>query len=264
MQEETLIVKGQKSKVESGLPRYDEYVLNRKERVFAMVVGCTAMTGIGYLFYHHWIGMLLLAVIGVRYTRIRQRTLLERRRSQLTQQFKQILYSLSSSLGAGRSMENAFREAVEDLRLLYPGTDVDMIRELRILTMRMKNGEPIEQAMMDFSQRAQQDDIANFADIFVTCKRTGGDIVEVVRRTSSVIGEKMDIMQEIEVLVAQKKLEMKAMMAAPFVFLAFLNMSSPDFMTGLYEGTGRIIATAALIVLSIGMLMIRKLMDIRV
>jgi len=257
-------MKGSKIKTEAGLPRYDVYHLNHKEQLLAIFVGCSVMAGIGYLFYQHWIGMILLSVIGVRFTQIRQRTLLERKRSQLTQQFKQTLYSLSSTLGAGRSMENAFREAAQDLRLLYPGTDVDMIRELRILSLRMENGEPVERAMMDFSERAQQDDIANFADVFVTCKRTGGDFIEVVRRTSSVIGEKMDIMQEIEVLVAQKKLEMKAMMAAPFLFLAFLNMTSPDFMTPLYEGVGRVIATAALIVLFIGILLIRKLMDIRV
>lgn len=257
-------MKQQKDKAETGLPRYDAYVLNHKERSFAILAGCSAMAGIGYLFYQHWLGMILLSIIGVRYTRIRQRTLLERKRSQLTLQFKQTLYSLSSALGAGRSMENAFREAAQDLRLLYPGTDVDMIRELHILSLRMENGEPVEQAMMDFSERAQQDDIANFADVFMTCKRTGGDLIEVVRRTSSVIGEKMDILQEIEVLVAQKRLEMKAMMAAPFLFLAFLNMSSPDFMTPLYEGIGRVIATAALIVLSIGVLLIHKLMDIRV
>lgn len=257
-------MKRQKDKAETGLPRYDAYVLNYKERLLAILVGCSAMAGIGYLFYQHWLGMILLSIIGVRYTRIRQRTLLERKRSQLTLQFKQTLYSLSSALGAGRSMENAFREAAQDLRLLYPGTDVDMVRELRILTLRMENGEPVEQAMMDFSERAQQDDIANFADVFLTCKRTGGDFIEVVRRTSSVIGEKMDIMQEIEVLVAQKRLEMKAMMAAPFMFLAFLNISSPDFMTPLYEGIGRVIATGALTVLSLGILLIHKLMDIRV
>lgn len=257
-------MKQQLSKVELELPRYDEYVLNNRERVQAICTGCALMSTIGYLFYQHWLGMLLLAIVGVRYTQIRQATLLERRRSQLIQQFKQTLYSLSSSLGAGRSMENAFREAAQDLRLLYPGTEVDMIRELQILTTRMENAEPIEQAMIDFSQRAQQDDIENFTDIFVTCKRTGGDLIEVVRRASSTIGEKMDIMQEIDVLVAQKKLEMKAMIAAPFLFLAFLNIAAPDFMTILYKDIGRVIATAALLLLMIAILLIQKLMDIQV
>lgn len=250
--------------MESELPRYDEYVLNRKERMQAICMGCASMATIGYLFYQHWLGMLLLSIVGVRYTRIRQHMLLERRRLHLTHQFKQTLYSLSSSLGAGRSMENAFRGAAQDLRLLYPGTEVDMIQELRIVTMRMENGEPIEQAMIHFSQRAQQDDIANFTDVLITCKRTGGDLIEVVRRTSSAIGEKMDIMQEIGVLVAQKKLEMKVMMVAPFLFLAFLNMTAPDFMMPLYEGGGRVIATAALFLLMLAIRFIQKLMNIRV
>ncbi|MFW5434067.1 type II secretion system F family protein [Paenibacillus apiarius] len=250
--------------LDMGLPQYSVYVMNRKERLFALYAGASVMAGIGYLFYHHWLAMIVLAVIGTRYTRIRQSVLLERKRSQLTQQFKQVLYSLSSSLSAGRSMENAFREASYDLKLLYPGTEVDIIRELHIISMRQENGEPIEQAILDFSRRAEQDDISNFADVFVTCKRTGGDLIEVVRRTASVIGEKMEIMQEIEVLVAQKKLEMKAMMAAPFLFLAFLNLTSPDFMAALYEGMGRMIATAALGLLLLGAWLIRKMMNIRV
>ena len=74
----------------------------------------------------------------------------------------------------------------------------------------------------------------------------------------------MDIMQEIEVLVAQKKLEMKAMMAAPFLFLSFLNFSAPDFLLPLYEGVGRVIATGSLLLLFVGVWLISRMMNIRV
>lgn len=55
-------MKQQKDKTETGLglPRYDAYVLNHKERLFAILVGCSAMAGIGYLFYQHWLGVILL------------------------------------------------------------------------------------------------------------------------------------------------------------------------------------------------------------
>lgn len=246
------------------LPQYGEYILSRREKVAALSAGAAVMAAIGYLFYHHWLGMILFAAAGLPYTHFRRQTLLARRRARLAQQFKHTLYSLSSSLSAGRSMENAFREAIADLKLLCPGTEVEMERELRIIAMRMKNGEPIEQAVMDLSRRAGQEDISNFADVLVTCKRTGGDLIEVVRRTSSIIGEKMEIKQEIDVLVAQKRLEMKVMMAAPFLFLAFLNLASPDFMAALYEGVGRVIATVALLLLLLSAWLIHKLMDIRV
>ena len=52
-------------------------------------------------------------------------------------------------------------------------------------------------------------------------------MVEVVRRTSSVIGEKLDIQQEISVMIAQKRFESKALLAAPFLLLLFMNMTSP-------------------------------------
>lgn len=249
---------------ESSLPLYTEYELSKEEYGMALLTGIAVMSLIGMLFYKHWLGIVMIGSIGLYYPKLRRRSLLERKRSQLSMQFKQALYSLSSSLSAGRSIENGFKEAIQDLTLLYPGLDADMIRELRIIKFRMENGEPMERAIMDFSKRARQEDIANFADVIVTCKRMGGDLIEVVRRTSSVIGEKMDIMQEIEVLVAQKKLEMKAMMAAPFLFLSFLNFSAPDFLLPLYEGVGRVIATGSLLLLFVGVWLISRMMNIRV
>ncbi|MEH7087354.1 pilus assembly protein TadB, partial [Neobacillus drentensis] len=108
------------------------------------------------------------------------------------------------------------------------------------------------------------EDITNFADVFTVCKRTGGDLVEVVRRTSTMIGEKMDIQQEISVMVAQKKFESKVIMLAPVGFLAFLNMSAPDFMTPMYSGVGIIVSTFALFGLIACSVWILRIMDIRV
>ncbi len=113
-------------------------------------------------------------------------------------------------------MENGFREAVEDLRLLSPEGDHDLIFEFNIITAYLEIGQPVETALQDFAHRAQMEDITNFADVFAACKRTGGDLVEVVRRASSVIGEKLEIQQEIGVMIAQKRFESRVMFAAPF------------------------------------------------
>lgn len=249
---------------ESKLADYTSYRLSRKQYAGAVLVGVIVMGMIGYLFYQHWIGVCVIGSMGMLYPRIRRSSLLEQKRMHLTIQFKQALYALSASLSAGRSLENGFKEAIMDLQLLYPGVEVDVIRELRIIRSRVDNGEPIEAAVHDFSRRAQQDDISSFADVLLTCKRMGGDVVEVTRRTSSVIGEKMEIMQDIEVLVAQKKLEMKAMMAAPFLFVAFLNMTAPDFMLMLYSGAGRILATVALLLLFLSVWITSRMMHIKV
>ena len=249
---------------ERSLTDYTVFILSSKQYVLAIVQGVFLMGAIGYLFYQHWLGVVLIGCIGIYNPRLKRAALLERRRTQLTMQFKQALYAISSSLSAGRSVENAFKEAIQDLQLLYPGVEVDVIRELRIIGTRVDNGESMETAVLDFSKRAQQEDISSFADVLVTCKRMGGDLIEVVRRTSSVISEKMEIVQDIQVLVAQKQLEMKAMMVAPFLFIAFMNMSAPDFMEMLYSGMGRIISTIALLILFAAIWMMKRMMNIRV
>lgn len=247
------------------LPDYRGYNLSKGQRIRCVAVGGLLFFGMGYLFYQNVIMSLILSAGGLIVPRLWRRHLLDRRRAMLNLHFKQALYSLSSSLSAGRSVENGFRDAVEDLLMLDPGAQNDLIFELKVIVSRLEFGEPIEAALQDFALRAGMDDITNFADVFTTCKRTGGDLVEVIRRTSSVIGEKLDIQQEISVMIAQKKFESKALLAAPFLLLLFMNMSASDYMKPMHgSAAGFIISTLALLVLGGCFWWITKMMNIKV
>lgn len=216
-----------------------------------------------FLFYRSVMAALVLSLAGIIAPRIHRRSLLEQRRMRLAIQFKEALYSIASSLAAGRSVENAFVTALEDLRLLYPNPKTEILVEFEILSARLGYGETLEQGLIDLSQRAQIDDISQFTDVFTTCKRSGGDLVEVIRRTSQMIGEKLDVQQDIAVMVAQKRLESRIMMAVPFVFLTFLSLTAPDYMAPLYSGIGYVILTAALLLLGLCFMLMTRIMNIR-
>ncbi|MNI52477.1 Bacterial type II secretion system protein F domain protein [compost metagenome] len=219
---------------------------------------------VGYIFFQSSVLSLILTGGAIFVPKQWSRYMLRRRREALNLQFKQALYSLSSSLAAGRSVENGFREAIEDLKLLYPDGNNDLIRELGIICIRMEYGQPIEEALQDFSNRAGMEDISNFADVFTTCKRSGGDLVEIVRRTSSIITEKLEISQEIGVMIAQKRFEAKVMLAAPILFLLFMEISSPDYMQPLHSGIGIIISAFSLVLYAICSWWMIKIMDIKI
>lgn len=253
----------QTDRIRPVLPDYTVYDLSTLERVTSIAIGGFLFYGVGYLFYHHWIVSLLISCSAWFVPGFWRQHMLNRRRSAMNLHFKQALFSLSSSLSAGRSVENGFREAVQDLRMLDPEAENDLITELNIICARLEYGEPIEEALQDFSRRAVMEDITNFADVFTTCKRTGGDLVEVVRRTSTIIGEKLDIQQEITVMIAQKKFESKAILAAPVLMILFMNLSSPDYMTPMYSGIGVIISTFSLAVLGACAIWISKIMNIK-
>lgn len=252
----------QKNKV---IIHYSEYMMSIKEKIFYICLAGVVLYSIGFIFYQNNIASFLLALGALYYPRIRTKEIIEKQKQELGLQFKQALYSLSSALGAGKSVESAFQEAGNDLSLLYPDPNTFIIREFEIIHRRIENGEPIESAVMDFSSRADVEDIANFADVFVTCKRTGGDLVEVIRRTSNIIGDKLDIQQEIHVLIAQKKFESKILSVAPLIIVALLSYSSPDYMEPLYEfGIGPIVMTVALLLLGLAFWLTRWIITIKV
>jgi tight adherence protein B len=247
----------------SHLPDYTVHTLTLKQFVGAVSVGGLLLMGVGYIFFHSiWLS-LILSIGAYKVPKLISKYLLERRRNAISLQFKQALYSISSSLAAGRSVENAFLNAIEDLRLLYPGGDNDFIKELSIICTKMQYGQPIEEALQDFSRRADNEEITNFAEVFTTCKRSGGDLVEIVRRTSSIITEKLEISQEIGVMIAQKRFEARAMICAPFAFLIFMNVSSPDYMTPMHSGVGIILSAISLIILGLCSWWMLKIMDIK-
>ncbi|ULL15741.1 pilus assembly protein TadB [Paenibacillus sp. H1-7] len=248
----------------SSLTRYGEYEMNSGEIITSAAAGAVLLGMIGFIFYQNVFAVLVLACGGLYAPVLWKRELIRKRKTQLQLQFKQALSSLSSALGAGNSVETAFKEALNDLRLLYPDSDAFIIKELETVNRRIENGETIELALKDWSDRAEVEDIQQFTEVFMTCKRTGGNLVHVIRRTALIIQEKLDIQQDIHVMMSQKRFESKVLTFAPLVVVAVLNLSSPDYMEPLYQGSGLLTMTVALLVL-IGCYAITKwIMDIKV
>lgn len=247
------------------LTDYTQYHMSLYEQVFYSLIAGIVLFLIAYIFYQNIYVSIVFSLFGFFYPRIKKNELTAKRKQELLLQFKQALYSISTALSAGKSIENAFKEATSDLKLLYPNPNTYIIQELDIINRRIENGEPIEKALSDFSVRTNIEDIANFTDVFVTCKRTGGDLVEVIRRSSTIIGEKIDIQQEINVLIAQKKFEAKILSVSPFFMIAIVSFSSPDYMQPLYElGIGPVVMTISLGLLALSYWLIKWIMDIKV
>lgn len=243
---------------------YDEYQMQLKEKTLVIIGAGIGLAVIGFVFYKHVIFSLLLSLNGLWFPRLWVSMRIKRRKDKLLVQFRQALYCLSSSLTAGKSIENAFRDALDDLKLLFIDPASLIVREFGAIVHRLDNGEQIEKAVADFARRANIEDISNFADVLVTCKRTGGNLVEVMRRTSAILSEKLEVQTEISVMLAQKKFESTILLAAPIGIIAILSFTSADYMEPLFQGAGRIIMTASLGVLCFCLWLTRKLMRIAV
>jgi tight adherence protein B len=250
--------------IESSLVHYSEYAMSRKEKLTAILMLGMPMAFIGYIFYQNIVLALAVSLLGLAFPQIRRKQLIEQRKNKLNTQFKQALSCLSSSLAAGKSVESSFKDAWTDLKVLYPDPACYIVVEFQVLLRRLDNGEPIEAGILDFAQRSGLEDVCSFADVFITCKRTGGNLIEVMKRTSGIISDKLEIKQDISVMIAQKKFESRVLLFAPIIIVAVLSFSSPEYMEPLYTGIGIGIMSVCLLVLVGCFWLTQKIMNIKV
>ena len=250
---------------EDGLIDYDVYVMSKKEKIVNIILAAIVLFIVGYTFYHNVILSALLMILAIKWPPIRTRQIIERRKNQLTLQFKDMLYSLSSALSVGKSVELGLRDALQDLQVIYPDPDTNILREVEYILRGIEMNITTEDMFSQFAERAHLEDIENFVDIFVTCKRTGGDLMEVMRSTSNTIGEKIEVKQEIETTISGKKYEFQFMMVMPVIMVLFLTVTSGDYMQPVFTTIqGKIAMTVAIAIFGVSYLVGSKIMKISV
>lgn len=171
------------------------------------------------------------------YVWFRGRKAKEEENYQRNLQLKDALNGLQAALEAGYSLENAFREAKKELEAIYPeGTYI--CREFDQILRRMANGVAVEEAFAEFAKKSRLEDAENLAETMATTKRMGGDLLQVIRSTVSVIATKLEVKREIRTITAQKRMEGNVMKLVPPGMLIYFRIFSPGFMEPLYQGMG--------------------------
>lgn len=250
---------------EDGLVDYNIYVMDKNEKIIYIVLAALVIGVVGYIFYENIILTLLLMLFSLKFPDIRTKQIIDKRKRDLTIQFKDWLYSLSSSMSAGRSVESAFKESLNDLQIIYPDPQTHIIKEVSLMVRRLEMNETVEDVMFEFAERTHIEDIMNFADVLKICKRAGGNLVEVVKSTSSVIGDKIETKNEIETTITAKKFESRIMSVMPIAMVALLSVTAYDFMEPVFTTfKGHAVMTVAIIMFVAAFLIGEKIMKIEV
>ena len=222
--------------------------MNAKELFAAAVVPLAMILTVSVLCYGSLVYAVFLTPYIPVYLRKKRKELLEKRKWQLNLQFGDAINSLSAVLESGYSVENAVFEAYNDLSLSY-SEEAPIMIELKTITMMLKSNVPIEEAFLQFAKRSGLEDVKSFADIFATAKRTGGNIIEIIKSTASVIRTRMELKRELKTMIASKKYESDIMRLVPFAVLLYLRIFSPEMITGMYKTAfGIIFMTVILII----------------
>lgn len=185
-----------------------------------------------------------------------------RRIKMLKLQFRDFLYSLSNSLSSGMNVNDSLINSYNDLKIQY-SEDAYIVKEVREMINGINNNISIEDMLKDFGNRSSVDDISNFATVFETAYRTGGNIKDIVRRTAEIIGEKMLIAEEIQTKITSNKLQMQVMNVIPIFIILMLRFLSSEFADAFASFIGVICMTIGIILFVIAYVVGQKIMDIK-
>ena len=244
---------------------YSTYYMTKEEIILYTLIGCAVMFALGYIFYRSIFVALIFALLGIKYPEIKTKSIISDRQKKISYQFKDMLYAMQSAVASGTSVENAVTMALEEMKKQYVDPNTIIIKELELMVNRISVGTNIEEVFADFAARTHNEDVFTFSNIFEISKRTGGNIVEIMRETTTVISEKIETKGEIDTKLAGRKSEGRVMVAMPILLIFFMSKTTGEFMEPVFTTlSGRVAATVALLLIIVGALWQNRITDIEV
>ena len=243
---------------------YRTYHFTAKETAKYLLEGVAVCAAADYLFYQSLPVLLFMLPVPVIFLKIQKKKCIARQQRNLNYQFRDALTSMNVAVQAGYSAENAVRASVKDLGRLYEkGSDI--LEEFRYIESQLRLSVPVEELFLDFGKRSGVEDIENFAAVFYTAKRTGGDMTQMIQKVARMLGDKIEVKEEIEATLAAKKSEQMVMSVMPAGIICYLKLTSPGFLDVLYGNPFGICAmTVCMVIYGLSYWLGVKIVDIEV
>jgi len=214
---------------------------------FALLIlaGGTLLTGVPALLIP------LLARVAVRRRALQQR-------KAFGDQLADNLQVVASAMRAGHSLIGALSVAADDA--------AEPVRtELRRVVADEQLGVPLEDALANAMRRMQSSDLEQLVLVSVVQREAGGNTAEVIDRVSDNIRERAELRRMIDTLTAQGRLSRWVVSALPVVLLGLITAINPSYMQPLYHtGVGRLMLALASVLVILGSLAIKRVVDIEV
>ena len=227
------------------------YHLSSKESgvVFIKAMGITVV--IMLLFYRSAIAGISFPIIYYFVWCQAKKEGLEKSKMQLQGEFLHGISVLNSSLQAGFSMENAWKEVERETRVMY-GEASQFYLGIKEVNQKVAHNAPLEKLFLEFAYQNKIEDMIQFAELLEFGKRNGSNWKQIIDVTVCQMTERQEARQQIEVMVAEKKMEQKVMTIVPLGLLAFLQFSAWDYMSVMYHNWLGVIAMTVFLLIYAG------------
>ena len=237
---------------------------NRRDLFKTLFKNIFLIIGIAFLFYGSVFAAIPGLILLIPMMKKDREKSEKKKKMRFALEFREALRSMRTAMHSGYSIENAMIEAIDDLVSIY-GSQAMIVSEFRYMENQLHIQIPVEKIWHECAIRTDVEEVRNFSDVFQIAKRTGGDMISIMDHACRTISEKLEVSNELETVMASKKMEWKIMTLIPFFIILYMKISFPEFMNEMYGNlTGILVMTGALLLMAIAFFIGEKITDIEV
>ncbi len=188
--------------------------------------------------------------------RLLLRHLRKQRLTKFNEQLEDALLSISGSLKAGFSINQALEVVANENRK-------PLSSEFSLLMHESHLGVSLDDALDKMAARLNRPEFELVAIAIVTARQTGGELTSILERLASVIRERVRITGRIRALTAQGRMQAVIIGLMPWALFIAMMYIATDMMTNFFSSLPGILCIILVIVLDLaGFLLIRKITSI--
>ncbi len=260
----------------STIPAFDKFLRNNRAAVGLqllieqcdlqwtvgrIVFGMLLLICVGAVLGNWWIAPGLLGwAPGLALGAIPYLFLLQKRKRRL-RRFSELLPEAIDLMSRGLRAGQALSASVETIA---QESDEPLRSEFRRAADEQSFGLPFREAMINLSRRVPVTDLQFLVTAILVQKETGGNLAQILDKASHVIRERVRVAGQMRIRTAQGRLTGWILCALPFVIFIGLNFLNPGYGKALFQDPlGQKLVTYAAVMMVIGMLVIRKIVNIK-
>lgn len=236
--------------MEAGIP------VRGEEFLVLLLFTTVGLAAVAAIVLRQWIGFVIGGAVGFYVPNALLNWLIARRKTLLENQLADALTIIAAGLSAGYSFLQGAKLAADQLP---PPISEELERVVRLSSL----GMPVEQALQVMANRVQSYDYDITVSAILVQLRRGGNLSRILSTIADTIRQRIELRGEIAASTAQARFSGWILMSLPFAVALMVFIINPQWMRLLLDtDLGRKMIWTGIVMQSLGMLWIRKLLQV--
>jgi tight adherence protein B len=225
---------------------------------FSLIVAGCALAGLVLVSWRAGplvglIAGILLALVPVFYLNHRKAKRLRAFTEQLPDVLTLLIGALRAGYGLAQAMEMVAHQSLEPV-------SGEFQRAVRAISL----GVSTNRALNDMVDRVGSDDLTLVATAMNVQYEVGGDLAATLDTISDTIRDRIGLKRQVRVFTSQQRLTGYVLAGLPIILAVVMFMLNPEYMSGLFQPGWILLPVVGLVMILIGFLIIRRVVDIEV